>query len=394
MTITPGVGQTAYSRNQGEQRKGRPSTLTMPEAFPAVNPILAKLGNLLFGGAIANGNYDTTIVDDITGESTLIRTVRAGGIPVANADLATQHVIDLNAAVGSILVATVNGTTPEQVDLVFIHNGRTYTVSTAVTGGGTLVFTETQAPGGSVLNIGSFVRYGTEIGGQKSVRDLVASSLAADVIGFTMTPLAEIINQASTLATAVDQFLAGDMLSVAYRGKLQSENVGGAGSDAGFVFVVVSTAGGDEVGEMRADADGTAHVVEASPTAANDTAFGISINLIDLSTLESVHSQVYVTDADGTATDAEITDALIVLIDASVLVTTHGVSTANVSDDVEVTAPVGFRLDIQDAAEGPIVVAEITALVQNTIRLPKAMARLDQDIAGGVTGRIYINTPA
>lgn len=394
MGIAPGLGQISYSRNQGEQRKGRPATMTPVEAFAAANPILATLGNLLVGGSIADGNYDTTVVDTATGETFLVRTIRAT-TPTANADLAAQHAIDLNAQLGSILTATVNGTTAEQVDLVFLHAGRVYTVTTAVTGGGTMVFTEDQAPGGSALNIARFVRYGTEIDGDRVVQDLVSSSLSADVIAFLLTPLAEITNQASPLAADEDQYLAGEAVNAGYRGKAMAENVGGAGSNGGFVFVVVDTAGGDEIGEMRADADGTAHVVEASPAAGNDLHYQLSISLISLSTGLTVHSETFgfLSDASGTA--AEVADGMVLAVDASALVTQHGCTSANVGDDLEVTAPVGFRLDIADGGgAGIFTVAEITPLVANTIRLPKVAARLDQDIAAGATGRIYINLPA
>ncbi len=396
MGINQGIGQTSYSRNQGEQRKGRPATMTPVEAFPALNPILAKLGNLLVGGSIADGNYDTTIVDDLTGVSTLVRTIRAT-TPTDNAALATQHAADINAtaALRNVVSAVVDGSVAEQVNLTFLHAGRTYTVTTAVTGGGTMVFTETTAAGGSALNVARFVRYGSEIGGQKVVQDLVAASLAADVVAFLLTPLGEIANQRGTLATDQDQYVAGDMVNSGYRGKVMAENVGGAGSDAGFVHVVVATAGGDEIGEMRADASGTAHVMEASPAAGNNLHYQLSIALIDLSTGLTVHSETIGVLSDASGTAAEVTDLAVLAVDASALVTQHGCTSSNVSDDIEIVAPIGFRLDVADGGgAGVFTVAEITPLVANTIRLPKAQARLDQDIAANATGRIYINLPA
>lgn len=395
MGINQGIGQTSYSRNQGTQRKGRPATITPPETFSAVNPILAQVGTVTIGGTASDGNYVLNILDVILGVTHTVTVVRAT-TPSSNANIATALAAAIAADGDLRNIVSVADDLAAVLTLTFLHAGRVYTVTTSeTTATGTIVWAETQAPGGSALSVARFVRYGTEVGNQKAVQALTTTSLAADVVAYLLTPQAEIANQGGILATDEDQYLAGDMVNGAYRGKVMAENVGGAGSDGGFVFVVVSTAGGDELGEMRADADGTAHVMEASPAAGNDLHYNLSIALIDLSTGETVHSETIGVLSDGSGTAAEVTDAAVIKVDASALVTQHGCTSANVSDDIEITAPIGFRLDVADGGgAGVFTVAQITALVQNTIRLPKAQARLDQDIAANATGRIYVNLPA
>lgn len=398
MGINQGIGQTSYSRNQGTQRKGRPATITPPETFSAVNPILAQVGTVTIGGTASDGNYVLNILDVILGVTHTVTVVRAT-TPSSNANIATALAAAIAADGDLRNIVSVADDGAAVLTLTFLHNGRVYTVTTSeTTATGTIVWAETQAPGGSALSVARFVRYGTEIGNQKAVQALATSSLAADVVAFLLTPQAEIANQGGILATDEDQYLAGDMVNGAYRGKVMAENVGGAGSDGGFVFAVVSTAGGDELGEMRADADGIQQVVNVEPVEANDTYYQLSVRLIDEATGELVSETVSNVLSDASGTETEIQVLLKAHLDASELVTVHGVATGTdgAGDDISLrlTAPLGFRIDATTTGVGVITVTNATAGVAYTIRLPKAMARLDQDIAANETGRIYVNLPA
>ena len=99
------------------------------------------------------------------------------------------------------------------------------------------------------------------------------------------------------------------------RGGVPVDNVGDATAQAGDpVYVVVSTTGGDALGQARTERDGTADVWTATPTAANATVYGLTI---EFAPWDGEDGETFVlgdVTSDGSGTQTEISDAFKTLI--------------------------------------------------------------------------------
>lgn len=392
MTIANGRGITSYPRFQQTRIEGGPTRARgLRAVLGCANPILVQLHKILIGGTASDGNYVTTIVDDQTGETWVVTTVRAT-TPSSNADIAAQHAADINALQGlnGVVNAVINGTTAEQVDLTFLHPGITYTVTcTETTATGTITPTKLQTAGGANRKLARAVRSSSFLSGQHVIADLATTSLAADVIGMTLRPQAAgPHNLGSVLAADVDQWISPQAVDVIEEGYAAAKNVSSVAAVARApVYVVRATTGGDELGQFRSDAEGVAHVVEAAPTAANSTDYVLEIELVDESTGKVVGSHTAFYTSDASATDAEIVDGLIADIDLSELVLSLGVTTANVSDDLEITAPLGYRLNVVNTGTGTLAVADVTAFAMYTIRMDAW--KWQEPVAASGVGEVY-----
>ena len=98
---------------------------------------------------------------------------------------------------------------------------------------------------------------GTEVGGIPTVETLGTGVDETAVRGIVLREHTTPPNAGSALSSAVDQVQPGNLVAVAYRNKVLMRNNGTvAAARGGIVYVVVNTAGGQEVGMARADDDG------------------------------------------------------------------------------------------------------------------------------------------
>ena len=116
-------------------------------------------------------------------------------------------------------------------------------------------------PGGVAQALGRFVERGASVAGQNP--DVAVLSGASDddsLWGITMRPIGEFAGIEGTGAQdpdTPDVVPAGNSLSVGYEGAINMRNVGSVASAAGgAMFGVILTAGGQQLGQARADADG------------------------------------------------------------------------------------------------------------------------------------------
>ena len=97
------------------------------KARPRANPVVAQLSTLLFGGTATDGDYVAAF--ELPDGTELTATVtRASAVPATNADLATAMAAAINGddAWANVATAEVDGVTPEQVNLTFLHAAIVY----------------------------------------------------------------------------------------------------------------------------------------------------------------------------------------------------------------------------------------------------------------------------
>jgi hypothetical protein len=257
MAIANGRGITGYEDLQ-PPRDGAPTNST--KARPRANPLAPQVTTALFGGTETDGLYTATWTN-ADGGSVTASVTRAGAVPATNADLAAAFADDLNAqdAWANVASAEVDGTTPEQVNLQFLHAGQVWTLTaSAAPAPGTLTIANTSNAGGAPIPVGRFLI---------SVPNLqdpdipahglpVPATTAAEIIGFSVLD-GSVENSGLPDPTLVESIPAGHMISSAYDGAAYATNIGGDPTvERGDIFVVVNPAGGDPVGAARTTADG------------------------------------------------------------------------------------------------------------------------------------------
>lgn len=274
MAIQNQAGVTSYPTRQGQNPVGTAAFVKPPLVRPVLNPDLAQVTDVTFAGTETDGEYAFDIVDTQTGITHTITQTRST-TPATNTDLADAATLLVNGDSALLNIVTAENTAGV-LTLTFLHNGRVYTVGNeVVTGPATLVAADTQSPGGSALPFGRFATLTTNPGGEPIVTlpDAVAE---AAINGIILRSYAH-ANQQSSLASAVDAVQVGEMVDLAYEGGVIMENVGAAALPNGVVHVVINTAGGDQLGEARGDADG-GNTVAMDATHAywvSDTANGV-----------------------------------------------------------------------------------------------------------------------
>lgn len=296
-----------------------------------------------------------------------------------------------NAELSNIISATSSGAV---ITITWLHADQgAWTVSATCTpAAAEAVLTDTvatsQTAGGVVIPMARFVRYGTVVQG---MRRASLPSAATDVIAgvalrdMTRTRLYD------TLATAVDSYAIGDMVSVREQGAVPMRNVGDAAAvPGGPVYCVVSTSGGDALGEARNDRDGTADVWTLTPTVANSTIYAIQIVLPEWDGLPAV-VRTYEYTSDGSAADTEIVADFVSQINGdSVIsgrVTASGTTTLIITGDV-----LGMPILVQDAASAGdwASITHTTTAAAYTVLVPRA--RWDEPCAPEAVAPIFLNT--
>lgn len=104
--------------------------------------------------------------------------------------------------------------------------------------------------------------------GARSVVAVSGATVAADVRGFTVRSMA-VENNVSDAA----EYGVGDQASILRRGRIFAKCVDGASKDDN-VYVVINTAGGDALGDLRGAADGANTIALNRVTWIDDVAAG------------------------------------------------------------------------------------------------------------------------
>ena len=254
MAIQTGIGVVSYPRRMSRGLEGQAAESELPLGDTYRVPAVAQVNTITVGAYADDG--DRIIVNVTLPDGTVVEganILRAAGAPADAAAAATAIAAALNAhaSLNNHLDASVNSNV---VTVTFRHPNVTYTVATVVTGT-TAAVAQTQAPGGTAATPGRFVSSGEEVGGIP----LVATIAALDefgVRGILAREMGQPINAESPLASAVDQIQPGSLCTVYRHGKVLMRNNGSvAAVRGGAVFVVINTAGGQELGMARADDD-------------------------------------------------------------------------------------------------------------------------------------------
>lgn len=383
MTIQNGLGITGYSRRLSRGFAGQPQGDI--KARPYRNALLPQITRVTVAGYGTDTDRVRVYITLPSGVRTLVADItRASSVPVDDAALVTAAVAAVNgvAAMRGHVVASADD---DDLVLTFTHPNVSYVVDTEVTGCTATVSTE-QSPGGTALPIGRFVGRGASVGGAPAIAALTSSSEAADVAGILLRPVAQFANGESPLASAEDVCPVNVMADVCYEGPVLMYNAGGAASAGDPVHVVRSAAGGNEVGQVRATADGVAQVATITPGAGQNSVT-VAIEIRILTGAREGYSKVLLYQTDGSMTPTEVCDAFRTDLNldsvlAPLLADTGTATLILTSTDVDTT----FEVNV---VEGTFTIDEATvAPLRYTIPMDQHVARWAEATPSGSYGPI------
>jgi hypothetical protein len=349
-TIQNGTGilRGRLARYQQPYVEGDPQGLGLDRPF--CNPWLPQISTITLSATadvsdeIVAGQVWEIVLTDPDGveyETTYTVTAddnTAGTDGAGLAHMATQlaAALEANPELDNIVSATASGAV---ITLTWLHaNAGEWTVSATCTpAAAEAVLTDTvatsQDAGGSNLPMGRFVQYGTPHNDafEGPPRASLLSSATSVIAGIALRDMTK-VRPFDTSTTAVNAYVPGDAVGVRQTGEVAMVNRGSAAAVAGGpVYAVISTSGGQALGQARSDAAGTADVWTLTPSAANDAVYGITVTF---PAWNGESAQVYVVPpvtADGSATAAEIVALLaasIATVSAlAALVTVSGTNT-------------------------------------------------------------------
>jgi hypothetical protein len=383
MAIQNEIGIVSYPRRMARGLEGQPAESELPLGDTYRVPLLAQVNTVEIGGFGADA--DQVIVDITLPDGTVVSTTttRAAGVPVDDAAAAAALALAINAN------ATLNTHVDASSALAFLtltfkHPNVVYTVATRVTAA-TAAVVQTQAPGGTAATPGRFVTSGAEVGGIPAIAALGAASTEFDIRGIVLREQTQGPNAGSALAGAVDQVQPGNLVAVAYRNKVLMRNNGSvAAARGGEVFVVRSTAGGQEIGQARADDDvaGDAQVSTGTPTAVDDTQYSFEIVFRGethvISFLAGAGTSATLI-ADGLRADLLTHDELDGLI--------VGTGTATLI----LTGPPDEAFTVNNTGPGVIAFAATTAPTSNAIPISRSRAQWAEAVPVGAIGALMLN---
>lgn len=384
MAIQNEIGIVSYPRRMARGLEGDPAESELPLADTYRVPLVGQVNTVTIASFDTNTDaviLSITLPDGtvVGGSGSSLHIVRAAGAPADDTAAAAALAAAVNAlaALNNVVQAT---SALGVVTLTFLHPNVVYTVATSVVGC-TAAVAQTQAPGGTARTPGRFVGAGAEVGGIPSVESISGSD-EYTVRGIVLRDHTSIPNAGSGLASAVDQVQPGQLVAVARKHKVLMRNNGTvAAAKGGRVFVVASTAGGQEVGMARANDDvgGTAQVATGTPTAANATLFSFEINFRG-----NTYTISFLSDADGTAT--EICDGLradlLTHDDLDGLIVGTGTST------LILTGPPDESFQVNNIGPGVIAFVATTAPSSNAIELSRTRAQWGEAVAVGAIGAL------
>lgn len=383
MPIANNLGISGYGRRMQRALEGAPASAEPVLARPMMASLLAQITTISIAGFGADTDSITVTIELPDGTEHTETVTRAGGVPVDDAAAATAlaTLINDDAELNGHVEAT---TSTADLILTFQHENIGYDVTTTVVGC-TATVVETQAAGGSDIPFGRFVVAGASIDGNAAMELPGASTTEWDIVGVSMRPIGVFANQGDADPDAVDAIAAGKMGDGGYRGLVYMKNNGSVASAInGKVFVVISTSGGDELGEARADDEdvGTAQVATGTPTAANSTQYQFEIVFRGATHVISFLS-------DASATDTEICDGL----RADLL--THdeldGLIVGTGTTTLILTGPEDESFTVNNTGPGVISFAATTAPSNIAIELDRKRARWDEVVQPGEIGPVYVD---
>lgn len=247
--IANGFGQFDYSLETLDEVLLEGQLHSRGQGVRAFNPANPQTTTATFSGADnVAGEYKLTITNKVTndvkefaatntGAETLQATVDA--LVAASGNVFLQNIVDVSNA---LLVVTLAFKDPEGE----------YVVTYSVPGGITVVIADTAAGGVSI----PFGRFLTMVGTSQDEMALPSGAVAGDIRCVSGRSLS-VINQGSTDFDDVDAYPPGRDMAVQADGLVAMRNNGSVAANRGdAVYCVVNTAGGDELGEARSDADG------------------------------------------------------------------------------------------------------------------------------------------
>jgi len=220
------------------------------------NPLLNQISTWTWAGSNAAGVVSATIL--LPDGTTLTATGTDGG--VTDTTHADTIVAAINGSDAWANVATAENT-GAVITVTYLHAGLVYPfVGFTAPGAGTLTpdTPETQVAGGTPLPAGRWV-VSVPNTQDPNIPAAALPGPGANFVGVTKRPHGQLVN--SELATNPNQadeaFRAGENTPVGYSGSIYVRNVGTVASvkDAQ-AFAVVNVAGGNNLGETRADDDG------------------------------------------------------------------------------------------------------------------------------------------
>lgn len=259
----------------------------------------------------------------------------------------------------------------------------------------TLVSTEvaaSQSTGGVVIPMGRFLAYRTpETGG---LRRGGLPSASTDVIACVALRDPTQSRGTSYLSTATNDYPVGCVMTGRERGQVSIKNVGAAAIAGGPVYTVISTTGGDALGQVRGDRDGTAEVWTMTPTAANSTVYGLTVMFGPWDGEDAETFLLSVETSDGSATQTEISDlfkALIATTPFARLASLVSVSATGAATVILTGTQLGRPFTVADAAEAGdwTSITNTTTAAQYTKRV--LGARFDENVAADAVGKIFLN---
>jgi len=247
--FTPG----AYG-DQQNPLEGTPGSDLRRRSY--ANPLLAQVSTWTWSGSDTAGFVSVAIRLPGGTEITAAGT-DAGATDTTHAD---TIVAAINASDDWRNVATA-ANVAGVVTVTFLHAGLDYVfLDFTAPGAGVLTPTvpETQAAGGIRFPCGRWVVAAANAQ-DPDIPALALPGPGGNVVGVTLRPHGQIVNSedAANVGTPSEAFVAGDMVPVGFEGSIYVRNVGTVASvkDAQ-VFAVVNVAGGDALGQSRADDDG------------------------------------------------------------------------------------------------------------------------------------------
>jgi hypothetical protein len=283
------------------------------------------------------------------------------------------------------------------ITLTFLHAGQAWTVAASCApAAAEAVLTSTEATsqtaGGSTIPMARFVAYGSPVPngpGGPGRRAVLPTAVTSRIAGIALTdPLA--VRPFDTTNSSVNAYAVGSIVNVREEGEVAMVNQGGAAAVAGDpVYCVVSTAGGDLLGEARSTPAGTADVWTLTPAAVNASVYGISIHFPAWNGQAAQTFVVPPVTADGSADATEIVTLLAASIatvaELPSLLTTSGTDTLILTADAR-----GRPFTVYDSAEAGdfTSITHTTTAAAYTVLVPAA--RWTIPTAVGAIGRVFV----
>jgi hypothetical protein len=334
-------------------------------------------------GALETGNLVINVVDDETQQSYSITVALSTTTAATSLDemvTAAQANVDFN----NLFTFSEDASQDFQMDAR--HANRTYTVTTTPPGSMTAVVSSLQAAGGSGLEFGRLVARGS---GDDEFEALTATSTLANIVGgLFRTDGNHLHSLENDTPSAVDASDRGRTYSVMYDGGM-TVKVEDAVTPASKVYVRRAQTGSvGAVGRVRATPAGTAQVVTATPTAANDTNYALQIHF----TSGPAKGETHVIQAlgDGSATATEICNDLRTSLNSNArlaaLITESGTATL-----ILTASAVDTEFEVEDVGAGDFAsITETTARDDDTIDI-SSIAEFESTAAADGLARLRIN---